>query len=164
MLVSVVRQHPPALSQRHAEHVELALDAAEDAMGAGHGAQTGLRGCAGQTTAIPITTTTPAMAAARATLPNTGHRTGLYVVTGPSWIGGSGGWGWIAGFIGASFAGACCGPSLRQSCPHNANCKCTWRKDFRSAWRDGHEAHSRWHKCPSRFRQIGVEHLAPLQS
>jgi hypothetical protein len=32
-------------------------------------------------------------------------------------------------------------PSLRQSCPHNANCKRTWRKDFRSAWRDGHGAH-----------------------
>ena len=44
------------------------------------------------------------MTAARTTLPNTGHRTGLYVVTGPSWIGGSGGWGRIAGFIGASFA------------------------------------------------------------
>jgi hypothetical protein len=29
-------------------------------------------------------------------------------------------------------------PSLRHSSPHNANCKCTWRKDFRSAWRDGH--------------------------
>src|SRR5262245_62924499 len=85
-----------------------------------------------------MTTTTPAMAAARATLPNTGHRTGLYVVTGPSWIGGSGAWGWIAGFIGASLPEIVVAPSLRQSCPHNANCKCTWRKDFRSAWRDGH--------------------------
>jgi hypothetical protein len=69
----------------------------------------GLRDGAGQTTAIPMTTTTPAMAAARATLPNAGHRTGLYVVTGPSWIGGSGAWGWTAGFIGASFARDRCG-------------------------------------------------------
>jgi hypothetical protein len=64
----------------------------------------GQRGGAGQTTAIPMTTTATAMAAARTTLPNTGHRIGLYVVTGPSLIGGTGGWGWIAGFIGASLA------------------------------------------------------------
>ena len=44
----------------------------------------------------------PFNAAAR--LPNTGHRTGLYVVTGPSWIGGSGALGWMPGFIGASAA------------------------------------------------------------
>ena len=101
-LCDVIAALPVALGALDAEHVELAFDVAEDEIGAGHGAQTGLRGGAGQTTAIPITTTAPTMAAARATLPNTGHRIGLYVVTGPSWIGGSGGWGWIAGFIGAS--------------------------------------------------------------
>jgi bifunctional non-homologous end joining protein LigD len=41
-------------------------------------------------------------------------------------------------------------PSLRQSCQHNANCKCTWRKDSRSAWRDGHGIAAAQKRGPNR--------------